>query len=116
MKVWPLNQFEFCHLQFHEKIIETRFFITGNGNNFNFLSFSRFRSSNSVSKVSQAGSIELPIFSDATDEDYEPFSKDMVNSSPEQETVLPKTIESTRPHIQNVFSTQTSQPSEDDKI
>ena len=75
----------------------------------------RFRSSNSVSKVSQAGSIELPIFSDATDEDYEPFSKDNINSSPEQETVLPKATESARPHIQNVFSTQISQPSEDDK-
>ena len=62
---------------------------------------SRFRSSNSVSKGS-VSSIELPIFSDA-DDDYDP-SKD-INSSPEQETVLPKAAESTRPHIQNVFNT-----------
>ncbi len=100
-------------MPFDEKINQRKSFKTGNGNNINVLHISRFRSSNSVSKVSGAGSIELPIFSDATDEDYEPFSKDIVNSSPEQETVLPKTTESTRPHIQNVFSTQ---PSEDDKI
>ena len=58
-----------------------------------------------------AGSIELPIFSDATDDEYETSTP----GSPEQETVLPKATESNRPHIQNVFSTSTSQqqPSED---
>ena len=62
--------------------------------------------------VSGAGSIELPIFSDAnTDDEYETSTP----GSPEQETVLPKATESNRPHIQNVFSTSTSQqqPSED---
>ena len=63
--------------------------------------------------VSGAGSIELPIFSDAnTDDEYETSTP----GSPEQETVLPKATESNRPHVQNVFSTSTSQqqPSEDD--
>ena len=75
---------------------------------------SRFRSSNSVSKGS-VSSIDLPIFSDA-DDDYDASH---INSSPEQETVLPRAAESTRPHIQNVFNTTPPLPptsSSEDKV
>ncbi len=52
--------------------------------------------------LSTAASIELPIFGDTEDDEE---GKDNVStSSPEQETVLPKAQESSRPHIQNLFS------------
>ena len=57
---------------------------------------------NSISSTA-SNSIELPRFGDVGDLDD---SKENISSSPEQETVLPKTESSTRPHVQNLFPDQ----------